>query len=128
MIFPFSVRNVRRIRAKKPVDAPTRPKSAYMFFLGKFREKWKASDDTICLSMLEKSLCNVDTATFIYRCCKHCAQADNPDSKKVSEVAMAAGDVWRSLPQEQKAEYEIKSAESKVCFQICHFQSDVSPM
>ena len=32
---------MKRVRSKKPVGAPTRPKSAYMFFLGEFREKWK---------------------------------------------------------------------------------------
>ncbi|KAK9866202.1 hypothetical protein WJX84_004086, partial [Apatococcus fuscideae] len=50
---------VKRVRSKKPVGAPTRPKSAYMFFLGEFREKWKV---------------------------------DNPESKKVAEVAKAAGE------------------------------------
>ncbi|KAK9813100.1 hypothetical protein WJX72_009043 [[Myrmecia] bisecta] len=34
----------KRRRAKKPVGAPTRPKSAYMFFLGQFRENWKAEN------------------------------------------------------------------------------------
>ena len=38
---------VKRVRSKKPVGAPTRPKSAYMFFLGEFREKWKVCCDTI---------------------------------------------------------------------------------
>lgn len=32
---------VKKRRAKKPKDAPRRPKSAYMFFLGEFRGKWK---------------------------------------------------------------------------------------
>ncbi|BDA51274.1 probable high mobility group protein B1 [Coccomyxa sp. Obi] len=32
---------VKKRRAKKPKDAPRRPKSAYMFFLAEFREKWK---------------------------------------------------------------------------------------
>ncbi|KAL0044112.1 hypothetical protein WJX82_010449 [Trebouxia sp. C0006] len=31
----------KRQRSKKPVDAPTPPKSAYMFFLGEFREQYK---------------------------------------------------------------------------------------
>lgn len=34
---------LKRVRSKKPIGAPTRPKSAYMFFLGEFREKWKVS-------------------------------------------------------------------------------------
>jgi hypothetical protein len=33
----------KKRRAKKPKDAPTRPKSAYMFFLADFREKWKVN-------------------------------------------------------------------------------------
>lgn len=36
-----SCRPKKRQRSKKPVDAPTRPKSAYMFFLGEFREQYK---------------------------------------------------------------------------------------
>ncbi|EIE20040.1 hypothetical protein COCSUDRAFT_83556 [Coccomyxa subellipsoidea C-169] len=32
---------VKKRRAKKPKDAPRRPKSAYMFFMAEFREKWK---------------------------------------------------------------------------------------
>ena len=32
---------MKKRRAKKPKDAPRRPKSAYMFFLAEFREKWK---------------------------------------------------------------------------------------
>ena len=35
---------VPRKRAKKPVDAPRRPKSAYMFFLAEFREAWKVRE------------------------------------------------------------------------------------
>ncbi|XP_075263971.1 high mobility group-T protein-like [Convolutriloba macropyga] len=70
----------KRVRAKKPADAPRRPKSAYMFFLAEFREQWKLA---------------------------------NPDSKKVSEVAVAAGNAWRSLPPEKRAEYEQQSRASK---------------
>ena len=32
---------MKKRRAKKPKDAPRRPKSAYMFFMAEFREKWK---------------------------------------------------------------------------------------
>jgi len=71
---------VKRARAKKPVDAPRRPKSAYMFFLAEFREKWKT---------------------------------ENPDSKRVSEVAVAAGDTWRDLSASERAVYEEKSRASK---------------
>ena len=31
----------KRRRAKKPQDAPRRPKSAYMFYLAEFREQYK---------------------------------------------------------------------------------------
>lgn len=75
----------KRTRAKKPIDAPRRPKSAYMFFLSQFREKWKV---------------------------------DNPEDKRVSEVAKAAGDAWRSLTAEQKAEFEEKSNESKAQYKV----------
>lgn len=32
---------MKRPRSKKAPDAPRRPKSAYMFFLGEFRKEWK---------------------------------------------------------------------------------------
>ncbi|KAK9851540.1 hypothetical protein WJX84_008439 [Apatococcus fuscideae] len=77
---PTSGEPMKRVRSKKPVGAPTRPKSAYMFFLGEFREKWKL---------------------------------DNPESKKVAEVAKAAGEAWRAMPQEKKDGYEDLSTEAK---------------
>lgn len=70
----------KRQRAKKPADAPRRPKSAYMFFLAEFREQWKK---------------------------------DNPESRKVADVAKAAGEVWRSLGEAEKREYEQKSTADK---------------
>jgi hypothetical protein len=41
-------------------------------------------------------------------------QEDNPDSKKVADVAKAAGEVWRDMPEAKKAEYEEKSTAAKV--------------
>ena len=41
-------------------------------------------------------------------------QLDNPESKKVAEVAKAAGEAWRAMPQEQKDGYEDLSTEAKV--------------
>ncbi|DBA70695.1 TPA: hypothetical protein ACH3X2_012071 [Trebouxia sp. C0005] len=75
----------KRQRSKKPVDAPTRPKSAYMFFLGEFREQYKI---------------------------------DNPDSKKVAEVASAAGEKWRSLSEEEKRGYEESSEKAKADYRV----------
>lgn len=43
-----------------------------------------------------------------------CLQLDNPESKKVAEVAKAAGEAWRAMPQEQKDGYEDLSTEAKV--------------
>lgn len=43
-------------------------------------------------------------------------QVDNPDSKKVAEVASAAGEKWRSLSEEEKKGYEEASAKAKVQF------------
>ena len=48
----LSCRPKKRQRSKKPVDAPTRPKSAYMFFLGEFREQYKV--------MMLHNLCNLE--------------------------------------------------------------------
>ena len=41
------------------------------------------------------------------------AQVDNPDSKKVAEVASAAGEKWRSLSEDQKRGYEESSEKAK---------------
>ena len=41
-------------------------------------------------------------------------QLDNPDSKKVAEVASAAGEKWRSLSEEDKKGYEERSDKAKV--------------
>ena len=41
-------------------------------------------------------------------------QIDNPDSKKVAEVASAAGEKWRSLSEEEKKGYEEASHKAKV--------------
>ncbi|CAD7703461.1 unnamed protein product [Ostreobium quekettii] len=38
---------------------------------------------------------------------------DNPDSKKVADVAKAAGEAWRGLAEDQKAKYEVQSSEDK---------------
>jgi len=43
-----------------------------------------------------------------------CTQIDNPDSKKVAEVASAAGEKWRSLSEEEKRGYEESSEKAKV--------------
>jgi hypothetical protein len=40
-------------------------------------------------------------------------QLQNPDSKKVSEVAKAAGDKWRSMSEAEKGYYEKLSTEAK---------------
>ncbi|KAL3152984.1 hypothetical protein ABBQ38_012012 [Trebouxia sp. C0009 RCD-2024] len=80
-----AAKSKKRQRSKKPVDAPTRPKSAYMFFLGEFREQFKV---------------------------------DNPDSKKVAEVASAAGEKWRSLSEEEKKGYEEASAKAKADYRV----------
>jgi len=72
-----------RKRAKKPIDAPRRPKSAYMFFLAEFREAWK-----------EKY----------------------PDQKRVSAVAQAAGEKWRSMTPNEKEKFENLSLNSKLVY------------
>lgn len=41
-------------------------------------------------------------------------QLENPDSKKVAEVASAAGEKWRSLSEEEKKGYEEASEKAKV--------------
>ncbi|KAK9902762.1 hypothetical protein WJX75_005161 [Coccomyxa subellipsoidea] len=74
---------VKKRRAKKPKDAPRRPKSAYMFFLAEFREKWKL---------------------------------DHPETQRVSDVGVAAGEAWRSLTPDQKAIYEEQSVASKATY------------
>ena len=43
-------------------------------------------------------------------------QLDNPDSKKVAEVASAAGEKWRSLSEEEKKGYEERSDKAKVLY------------
>lgn len=47
-----------------------------------------------------------------------CTQIDNPDSKKVAEVASAAGEKWRSLSEEEKRGYEESSEKAKVSVYI----------
>eukprot|EP00884_Botryococcus_braunii_P022172 jgi/Botrbrau1/8639/Bobra.0196s0033.1 len=75
----------KRTRAKKPPDAPRRPKSAYMFFLAQFREEWKDR---------------------------------NPESKKVADMAVAAGIAWRNLDADTKAHYEELSTEAKAKYAV----------
>ena len=41
-------------------------------------------------------------------------QKDNPDSKKVADVAKAAGEAWRKLTEEDRSRFEMKSTEDKV--------------
>lgn len=46
----------KRHRSKKPIDAPRRPKSAYMFFLAEFRANYKiANPDTIKVAEVAKA-------------------------------------------------------------------------
>lgn len=46
----------KRHRSKKPIDAPRRPKSAYMFFLAEFRAKYKiANPDTTKVAEVAKA-------------------------------------------------------------------------
>jgi len=47
-----------------------------------------------------------------------CSQIDNPDSKKVAEVASAAGEKWRSLSEEDKRGFEESSDKAKVSIYI----------
>ena len=47
-----------------------------------------------------------------------CSQIDNPDSKKVAEVASAAGEKWRSLSEEDKRGFEESSDKAKVSIHI----------
>jgi len=84
---------MKRPRSKKNPDAPRRPKSAYMFFLGEFRKDWKLA---------------------------------NPDSKKVSEVAKAAGDKWRAMSEMEKAHYEKQSMDAKDAYkaQMVEYDKD----
>eukprot|EP00210_Caulerpa_lentillifera_P000907 g878.t1 len=77
------VRGRPRKRAKKPRDAPRRPKSAYMFFLAEFREAWKNT---------------------------------NPEQKRVSAVAQAAGEKWRGMSAAEKEKFELLSFNSKVTY------------
>jgi hypothetical protein len=46
-------------------------------------------------------------------------QKDNPESRKVADVAKAAGEVWRDLPADQKAVYEVKSTRAKASARPC---------
>ena len=46
-------------------------------------------------------------------------QIENPDSKKVAEVASAAGEKWRSLSEEEKKGYEEASHKAKVGLMFC---------
>lgn len=39
---------------------------------------------------------------------------DHPETQRVSDVGVAAGEAWRSLTPEQKAIYEEQSVASKV--------------
>lgn len=41
-------------------------------------------------------------------------QKEHPESKKVADVARAAGERWRAMSNEDKAAYERLSSESKV--------------
>jgi len=41
MLSSVSAATMKKTRSKKPEDAPRRPRSAYMFFLGEFREQHK---------------------------------------------------------------------------------------
>lgn len=43
------------------------------------------------------------------------AQLDHPETQRVSDVGVAAGEAWRSLTPDQKAIYEEQSVASKVC-------------
>lgn len=43
-----------------------------------------------------------------------CTQVENPESKKVAEVASAAGEKWRSLAEEEKRGFEEASEKAKV--------------
>ncbi|GMH33865.1 hypothetical protein BSKO_01699 [Bryopsis sp. KO-2023] len=74
---------VSKKRARKPPDSPRRPKSAYMFFLAEFRERWKI---------------------------------EHPESRKVSDVAKAAGERWRAMSEEDKRPFEDLSTESKALY------------
>lgn len=44
-------------------------------------------------------------------------QLENPESKKVAEVASAAGEKWRSLSEEEKKGFEEASEKAKVGLQ-----------
>ena len=104
-----SGRPKKRQRSKKPVDAPTRPKSAYMFFLGEFREQYKVTTGLhLHLIQLQQQLLS------LLRLASGDSQLENPDSKKVAEVASAAGEKWRSLSEEEKKGYEERSDKAKV--------------
>jgi hypothetical protein len=59
-----------------------------------------------------------------------CTQIDNPDSKKVAEVASAAGEKWRSLSEEDKRGFEESSEKAKVSIYnvvSCAVSASVSP-
>lgn len=94
----FRLRGRPRKRAKKPSDAPRRPKSAYMFFLAEFREVWKVRCKTVGLW---------SDVTF---------QNTNPEQKRVSAVAQAAGEKWRGMSAAEKEKFETLSLNSKITY------------